>query len=118
MKTTYKGQDFSNCELLTLPNQAMSLQEIISRFIRAEPLAIGKDVSFFESEDDLEKLLRLDPVDKDAYIAKMRKVQSDYNTQEELRAQKREEKALQQAREDFLKKLEAEKMGANPPPAK
>lgn len=98
----YKGQDFTKEEVLTVPNQSMSLQEIITRFIRNEPLAIGKDVSYHESEDDLEKLLRLDPVDKQAYIRQMQKVQDDFNAQEEARRLKMQE----DARKEFLEKLE------------
>lgn len=98
----YKGQDFSKEEVLTVPNQTMSLQEILERFVRNEPLAIGKDVNYGESEDDLEKLLRLDPVDKAAYIKKMQQVQDDYNAQEEARKKAMEDAA----RKEFLEKLE------------
>lgn len=115
----YKGQDFSKEEVLTLPNQAMSLQEILERFVRNEPLAIGKDVNFHESEDDIEKLRRLDPVDRAAYIRKMQEVQDKFNLQEQKRKEAMEEKA----RKDFLEKLEAEHKakyqgGESAPPAK
>jgi hypothetical protein len=101
----YKGQDYSKESKLTVPNQAMSLQEILNRFVRNEPLAIGKDVNYHESDDDLEKLARLDPVDKMAYIQKMQEVQDKFQAQEESRRLKMEEKA----RQEFLEKLEKEK---------
>lgn len=113
-RTVYPGQDYSNEEVLTVPNQSMSLEEILNRFIRQEPLAIGKDVSYHESEDDLEKLQRLDPVDRQAYIKKMQAVQDQFNAQEEKRRLDMEEKA----RKEFLEKLERDAMEKRPKPKK
>lgn len=115
-RTIYKGQNYSKEVVLTLPNQALSLAEIIERFVRHEPLQIGKDVSYHESEDDLEKLQRLDPVDRMAYIRKMQDIQDKFKQQEEDRRIKLEEKT----RAEFLQKLEQEarEKAANQPPAK
>lgn len=103
----YQGQDFSKETVLTQPNQALSLADIISRFSRNEPLEIGFDVSFHESDDDLEKLRRLDPVDRQAYIKKMQELQAKYQEQEA----KRREKEEQKMRDEVIAKLtlEAEK---------
>lgn len=79
---TYKGQDFSKEIVLTKPNEAMELEEILQRFIRNEPLQIGHDVNYGETEDDIEKLQYLDPVDKMKYIRKMQDVQNEYQKQE------------------------------------
>lgn len=100
----YKGQDFSKCEVLTVPDQAMSLREIIERFVRGESVDAEFPVQWHESEDDLEKLRYLDPVDKQAYIKKMMEVQERYNEQEEKKRIAMEEKA----RAEFLEKLEKE----------
>lgn len=92
------GIDYTKEVELTVPDDAMSLQEIIERFVRGEELAIGKDVSFHESEDDLEELNRMDMVDKAAYIKRMKEVQNQFEAQEAERLEKFE--ALE--REKFL----------------
>jgi len=106
----YKGQDYSKEVKLTVPNQSMSLEEILGRFVRNEPLQIGKDVNYHESDDDLEKLARLDPVDKTAYIRKMQEVQDKFQKQEEKRRIALEEKT----RAEFLEKLKKEATQADP----
>jgi len=114
-RTMYKGQNYSKEVVLTLPNQALSLAEIIERFVRHEPLQIGKDVSYHESDDDLEKLQRLDPVDRMAYIRKMQDIQDKFKQQEEDRRIKLEEKT----RAEFLENLKKEAQNAaTQPPAK
>lgn len=111
---TYTGQDFSKCEVLTQPNQAMSLKEMIERFTRNEPLEVGFNVNYHESDDDLEKLRRLDPVDRAAYIKRMEEVQAKYKEQEA----EAEKALLEQERAKFLEKerakWEAEKAAQNP----
>lgn len=123
IRKAYAGQDYSKVVKRTQPNQSMSLQTILERFTRNEPLSIGKDVSYSESEDDLEKLIHLDPVDRAAYIRKMQEVQDKYNQQQADALKKMQE----EERKKFLRKLEDEheeasrpkkKRGASPPPAK
>lgn len=111
-RTPYKGQDFSKEEKLTVPNQAMSLQEIIERFTRNESVDVGFPVHFHESEDDLEKLRFLDPVDKREYIKKMQAVQDAYNAQEEKRRKDSEESARKEILAKMAKKLKAEQNSA------
>lgn len=98
----YKGQDFSKVEVLTIPDASMSLQEIIDRFTRNEAVDVGFPVNFHESEDDLEKLRFLDPVEKREYIEKMKAVQDAYNVQEEKNRIALEEKT----RKEFIAKVE------------
>lgn len=97
----FKGQK-TDRELLVVPNQSLSLQEILQRFTRNEALPIGKDVQFHESEDDLEKLAHMDLVDKAEFAQKMADVQKDYDIQEKKKAakakKKLEEEALEKAR--------------------
>lgn len=103
-RTPYKGQDFSKEEVLTIPKQSMSLAEIIARFTRNESVDVGFPVNYHESEDDLEKLRHLDPVDRAAYIQKMKDVQEKFHQQEEKRKRDLEEKA----RAEFFEKLKKE----------
>lgn len=104
LKVRYKGQDFSKEEILTVPNQSLSLQEIIDRFIRNESVPVGFPTEFHESEDDIEKLRKMDPVDRAEYIKKMKDVQARYNEQEEKKRLALEDKT----RKEFIAKIEAE----------
>lgn len=76
---------------MTVPNQALSLEEIVARFTRMEPLAIGKQVNYHESEDDLEKVAGMDPVDKAMFLAKLKRVEERWNDQEARRKAKIEQ---------------------------
>lgn len=92
---------------IVVPNQSMSLQEILERFTRGEPLNIGRDVQYHESDDDLEKLQTKDLVDKAEYVEKMKQTQKDFEKQERRRQKAAADKLIS----DAAKKLadEAEK---------
>lgn len=49
------SQDFTGCEIVTVPNQAMSLEEILKRFTRKEQLPIEQKGVYVEGLGDLEK---------------------------------------------------------------
>lgn len=99
------------------PNQTMSLEEIISRFTRGEALAIGQEYQYHESEDDLEKVSKMDLVDREEYVNKLKSTQKEFEKQE-----KRKKTKLQEAlKAEALAKIEAEeraKKGASPETAK
>lgn len=107
----YKGQDFSKEEILTQPNQAMSLHEIIERFTRGEAVPIGQMVNFYESEEDLEKLDQMDIIDKRDYVERLQTVLDEYDKQ-----QKEEREAVAEAEREkwFREKLEAQQKAENP----
>lgn len=54
------GQDFSKEKSVTVPQQSMTLREIIKRFVRGESLPISKEGTYEERMGDLEKLARAD----------------------------------------------------------
>lgn len=54
------GQSFKGCEVLTLPNQSLTLKEILQRFVRREALPVAKDGEYTEGYGDLEKIARKD----------------------------------------------------------
>lgn len=81
---------------IVVPDMSLTLTEILDRFTRGEPLEIGQDASYHESEDDLEKIAHWDLVDRQEYIDKMKGVQARYEREEKAR----QEKALQ----DYLAK--------------
>jgi len=95
--------------VLVVPNQAMSLEEILERFTRGEPVAVGRETSYHESDDDLEKVSKMDLVERDEYIDKLKQTQKDYEKQEKRKVAKEREKLLKEAAE----KLAAEKQKAS-----
>lgn len=99
------GVDYSNEIDAVVPDQSMSLEEILQRFTRGEQLPIGMEVSEGdESGDnplnmDLEKIANSDLVDKEEFIGKLRDIQKRYDTQER---EKREAEAKRK-QEEFEK---------------
>lgn len=87
---------------IVVPNQSMSLQEILERFTRNEELPIGKDVQYHESEDDLEKVQHMDLVDREEFMDKLKETQKAFKRQE---AQK-EKVAKEKIAAEFRKKVE------------
>jgi len=63
---------FNGVKRLTLPNQCMSLQEMLRRFVRREPLPVEKKGVYIETEYDLEKLAKEDRVHQDEVIEIMK----------------------------------------------
>lgn len=59
-RTPPKSYSFKNEKVVTVPNQSMTLKEIIRRFTRKEPLAIEKQ-GFYETRfGDIDALQRMD----------------------------------------------------------
>lgn len=66
-----------------VPNMSLSLEEILRRFTRGEPLLIGRgEPQYDEGPDDLEKVANMDLVDKEEYIDKLKATQKTYDKQE------------------------------------
>lgn len=55
--------DYSKTPVVVVPNQSMTLQEIIKRFLRKEALPIEKNGVYLEGFGDIEKLARQDIID-------------------------------------------------------
>lgn len=67
-----QGIDFSKEKVVVVPDQSMSLHEIIKRFTRRESLPVQRE-GFYESRfDDLSKYHALDYTEKEDYIATVR----------------------------------------------
>lgn len=102
----WKGVDYSKEEIQVIPDQSLSLEEILNRFVRNEELEIGQPTFFDtdeESLDDLEKIRYADLVDKDNYIKSLKEIQSKFENEEqkreELLKQQAWEKAVEEARQ-------------------
>lgn len=113
-----EGQDFSNAVDQLVPDQSMSLQEIIKRFTRGEALPVGMETNPGDEDldnplnVDLEKLANADLVDKDEYKDKLKEVQRKYDAQEKAKAKKKAEadKAAVKAADEERIRLAAEKL--------
>lgn len=100
------------------PNQAMSLETILERFTRGEPVAIGRDVQYHESDDDLEKVSNMDLVDKAEYVDKLKQTQKDYEKQEKKKQADVRKAAQAKILEEERAKLAQKKEGEKPDSAK
>lgn len=103
------GQSFKGQQKIVVPNQSLSLEEILDRFTRGEPLPIGKDFNYDEEgDDDLEKVAAGDLVDREEYVEKLKETKRRYDVQEKKRA------SAEHARLEKLavEKIEADKKAA------
>jgi len=58
------GQSFKGVKRCTVPNQSLSLKEIVKRFIRREQLPVAKNGVYEERFGDLEKISKMDIYDQ------------------------------------------------------
>lgn len=76
-----------------VPNQSLSLQEILQRFTRGEPLEIGREgATFDDGDEDLEKVKNADLVDKAEFAERMKQTQKNWDKQEKRKADKERER--------------------------
>lgn len=87
-----EGQVFTDKKSV-LPNQSLSLQEILERFTRGEPLEIGREgAQYDDGPEDLEKVSHWDLVDRAEFINKLKQTTKHYEKQEKVRLQKEKER--------------------------
>lgn len=91
---------------IVVPDQAMSLHEILERFTRNEELPIGKDVQYHESDDDLEKISHMDLVDRAEYVQKLQETQKMYKAQEAKKDKAEKDRLLAEAKAEAKKEAE------------
>lgn len=72
----------------TIPDQSMSIKELVRRFVKGIPADVIQRQPIFtnNSDFDLEKLGQLDPADK-AYMAKEMQAENEANAREIQRAE-------------------------------
>lgn len=112
-----EGLSFIGVEVLVVPDQAMSLEEILKRFTRSEPLPVGfngrydddvSDEDNPEKDIDLEKLVHADLVDRAIYAEKMRAIVKEYEKQEDAKTSAQKKAAAEAARKKEKDALRAE----------
>jgi len=70
-----------------VPNMALSLEEILRRFTRGEPLEVGKEGQYDDGPEDLEKMAHADLVDREEFADKLKQTQKRYADQEKKKAE-------------------------------
>lgn len=101
------GVDYSKEVDQVVPDQSMSLQEILARFTRGEPVPVGHETSEGIQEDDLEKLKHADLVDKAEYKEKLEEIKTKYEKQEAAKAKKQKQKEAEELEAQIIAKYEA-----------
>lgn len=96
----------------TVPNQAMSLREMLRRFVRREPLPVEKQGVYIESDYDLEKLPHLDRTEQDEILAEMKGKTEKAKAKVEKKKKEDADKVI--AEEVAKQKAEAAKQQSDP----
>lgn len=73
-KVVVERQSFVGVKIITQPNQSMTLQEVIRRFIRKESLPLAHDAVYHEGLGDLEKMQHEDLTEREYRIAELKSV--------------------------------------------
>lgn len=88
-KPVHKERDWSKIEKKTVPDQSLSLQDILDRFTRKEALPIGKQTSYNDEIEldspfaiDLEKLAQADLLDRREALDSWNEVVDKFKAQE------------------------------------
>lgn len=79
---------------MVVPNQALTMQEILERFTRGEALPIGKEFNFWEGDEDLEKISKLDITQRMEFIEHQKDVKKRWEEQERKREIREEAERL------------------------
>lgn len=96
-----------------VPDQSLSLAEILRRFVRGEAVPVG--LSTFGVDDgeqdheldvDLEKLAHADLTEKDEWKEKARELQRKYERQEKAKADKAAKKAAEDREKAVQKRID------------
>lgn len=118
-----KGQSFKGVKVTVVPNQSMTLQQIVKRFIKKESLPLSKEGFYEDRYDyDLEKIQKEDLVEKDEIMAQ---VKADVKAKDEKhkKAVAEEQDAMKRAAaakkaelyEEFKKQQDPKNVPPKPP---
>lgn len=77
------GLSFVGVKRQTVPNQSLSLREIIKRFIRREPLPLSNDGVYEDRYTDLEKLSKADITVQHEYLRSVKSKIREFERGEE-----------------------------------
>ncbi|MEM2002859.1 MAG: hypothetical protein QXT77_09465 [Candidatus Methanomethylicaceae archaeon] len=80
------GQDYTNVKKIVVPNQSMTLKEILRRFVRRESLPVEKQGMYAEGFGDLEKMMHEDFTVQEERINELKKKVADAKEKEDASA--------------------------------
>lgn len=98
---------------IVVPDMALSLEEILDRFVRGEAVEVGKEPEYDDGDEDLEKIARMDLVDRAEYVEKLKKVQVDYSTQQKKKEAVALEKYMAKKAEEIAKTAKKSEEGTD-----
>lgn len=109
------GEDYTDVPVIVVPDQSMSLNEILERFTRDEPLPVSFDVAEGGDENldnplniDLEKLAHADLTEKAEYYDALSELGRKYRDEQKARSQEKAEAEAKAERERIRQELENE----------
>lgn len=113
-KVVVKGQSFKHCKKVVVPQQSMTLQEIIRRFIKRETLPVSHEAVYEDRYDlDLEKLAHEDLTVQGEVLEVFREKVKDLDAK--VKAEEKEKQtAMQKAAAENRAKLLEELKSLNP----
>jgi len=88
------GQSYVGVKRCTVPNQSLSLREIVKRFVRRESLPISQQGLYEERFGDLEKMSKADIFDQFEKVKELKEQIKGFNDREKARADKAKADAL------------------------
>lgn len=110
------GRSFKGVERVTVPNQALSLREIIKRFVRREALPNSSTEGSYEDRfGDLEKMTKADPVVQQEFAKDLGKKLDVIDKREREKIAKAKAKAEAEARVVEPAPAKGGKPDQNPP---
>lgn len=109
-----KGQSFKNVKKVTVPNQSMTLKEILKRFIRKESLPVNQEGIYEDRMGDLEKLDKMDIVDKMEIVDEIKSDMEKVKTHRQKEAKKKADEEQQKATEAMRQKIIEEQKQNDP----
>lgn len=124
IKTLYNGKYFpkrgevNTLPSLTIPDEAMSISELVKRFANGMPLDGGR-LPQYDGEEEMTDLERLDLSERKAFIeehkAVIEKVKSDVAERREAAEKKRLDDIIEERVQKKLAEQKQEKGGSNEP---
>lgn len=96
-RTRYAGVSFKGVQSLTLPNDALTIRQIIKRFIRNQSLPIEKEGAYLDIGEDVEKIRTADFTEREEFLdrhkTKLNRIKKDLEDKEAASKKAAEEKA-------------------------
>lgn len=115
-----KGQDFSDAKVFVVPRQSYTLKEILNRFVRRESLPVMKEGVYESRFGDLEKMMRLDILEKFEAVDLLKSKIADYEAYLQEKAEKEKQELAEKEKaaiEEAVKlKLAAGESTSKAPP--